>query len=78
VARYTFIVVDFHHLLLAGLPAHPEQLERQARRAYFANALQARQVIASLARGCGHARLPRLLERRELLLGQRQPFTFAQ
>src|SRR5262249_2191863 len=23
VARYTFIVVDLHHLLLAGLPAHP-------------------------------------------------------
>jgi hypothetical protein len=21
--RYTFIAVDFHHLLLAGLPAHP-------------------------------------------------------
>src|SRR5262245_18356051 len=24
VDRYTFIVVDFHHLLLAGLPAHFE------------------------------------------------------
>ena len=24
VVRYTFIVVDFHHLLLAGLPAHPK------------------------------------------------------
>jgi hypothetical protein len=24
VVRYTFIVVDFHHLLLAGLPAHSE------------------------------------------------------
>jgi hypothetical protein len=23
VARYTFIAVDLHHLLLAGLPAHP-------------------------------------------------------
>ena len=23
VGRYTFIVVDLHHLLLAGLPAHP-------------------------------------------------------
>jgi hypothetical protein len=23
VVRYTFIVVDLHHLLLAGLPAHP-------------------------------------------------------
>jgi hypothetical protein len=23
VVRYTFIVMDFHHLLLAGLPAHP-------------------------------------------------------
>src|SRR5260370_16772219 len=56
----------------------PEQLERQARRAYFANALQARQVIASLARGYRHARLPRLLERRELLGGQRQPFALAQ
>ena len=30
-------------------------------------ALQARQIIASLARGCRHARLPRLLQRRELL-----------
>ena len=24
VVRYTFIVMDFHHLLLAGLPAHPK------------------------------------------------------
>ena len=24
VVRYTFIAVDSHHLLLAGLPAHPE------------------------------------------------------
>jgi hypothetical protein len=23
VVRYSFIAVDFHHLLLAGLPAHP-------------------------------------------------------
>jgi hypothetical protein len=23
VVRYTFIAVDLHHLLLAGLPAHP-------------------------------------------------------
>ena len=23
VVRYTFTVVDLHHLLLAGLPAHP-------------------------------------------------------
>ncbi|SIT38809.1 hypothetical protein BN2475_170070 [Paraburkholderia ribeironis] len=23
VVRYAFIVMDFHHLLLAGLPAHP-------------------------------------------------------
>ena len=23
VVRYSFIVVDLHHLLLAGLPAHP-------------------------------------------------------
>jgi hypothetical protein len=23
VARYSFIAVDLHHLLLAGLPAHP-------------------------------------------------------
>jgi hypothetical protein len=23
VVRYTFAVVDLHHLLLAGLPAHP-------------------------------------------------------
>lgn len=23
VARYTFIAVDLHHVLLAGLPAHP-------------------------------------------------------
>jgi hypothetical protein len=23
VVRYSFIVMDFHHLLLAGLPAHP-------------------------------------------------------
>src|SRR5258708_97483 len=61
---------------VAELP--PEQFERQARRAYFANALQARQVIASLARGCRHTRLPRLLERRELLLRQRQPFALAQ
>jgi hypothetical protein len=26
VVRYTFIVVDFHHLLLAGLPAHPDDV----------------------------------------------------
>ena len=26
VARYSFIVVDLHHLLLAGLPAHSEQV----------------------------------------------------
>jgi len=25
VVRYSFIVVDLHHLLLAGLPAHPCQ-----------------------------------------------------
>jgi hypothetical protein len=25
VDRYSFIAVDFHHLLLAGLPAHTEQ-----------------------------------------------------
>jgi hypothetical protein len=24
VVRYTFIAMDFHHLLLAGLPAHPK------------------------------------------------------
>jgi hypothetical protein len=24
VVRYTFIAKDFHHLLLAGLPAHPK------------------------------------------------------
>src|ERR1700686_4851784 len=61
---------------VAELP--PEQLQREARRAYFANPLQARQVIASLARGCRHARLARLLECGELLLRQCQPFTFAQ
>ncbi|MEM5387264.1 hypothetical protein VSR68_27210, partial [Paraburkholderia phymatum] len=26
VVRYTFIVMDFHHLLLAGLPAHHDDL----------------------------------------------------
>ena len=26
VDRYSFIVVDLHHLLLAGLPAHSEQV----------------------------------------------------
>jgi len=25
VGRYSFIVVDFHHLLLAGLPAHVDK-----------------------------------------------------
>jgi hypothetical protein len=25
VVRYSFIVMDFHHLLLAGLPAHAKQ-----------------------------------------------------
>ena len=55
----------------------PEQLQRQARRAYFANPLQARQVITSLARGRRYAGLPRLLKRRELLPDQRQPFTLA-
>ena len=24
VVRYTFIAMDFHHLILAGLPAHPK------------------------------------------------------
>jgi len=24
VVRYTFIAMDFHHLFLAGLPAHPK------------------------------------------------------
>jgi hypothetical protein len=28
VARYTFIAVDLHHFLLAGLPAHPETISR--------------------------------------------------
>src|SRR5713101_151578 len=65
-----------HLAPVAELP--PEQFEREARRAYFANPLQAGQVIASLARGCRQARLPRLLQRRELLLGQRQPFALAQ
>ena len=26
VVRYTFIAVDFHHLHLAGLPAHPDEV----------------------------------------------------
>jgi hypothetical protein len=25
VTRYIFIVADYHHLLLAGLPAHPKK-----------------------------------------------------
>ncbi|MEX3968935.1 hypothetical protein AB4Y42_43810, partial [Paraburkholderia sp. EG286B] len=29
VVRYTFIVMDFHHLLLTGLPAHPPPLYRR-------------------------------------------------
>src|SRR5258708_27182552 len=65
-----------HLAPVAELP--PEQLEREARRAHLANPLQARQVIASLARGSRQARLPRLLECRELLLGQCQPFALAQ
>ena len=28
VARYTFIAVDLHHFLLAGLPAHPCNIPR--------------------------------------------------
>jgi hypothetical protein len=28
VVRYTFIAVDFHHLHLAGLPAHPDHVFR--------------------------------------------------
>src|SRR5215216_7342895 len=28
VARYTFIAVDLHHFLLAGLPAHPKTISR--------------------------------------------------
>ena len=27
VGRYSFIVVDFHHLLLAGLPAHSHSMQ---------------------------------------------------
>jgi hypothetical protein len=30
VDRYSFIVMDLHHLLLAGLPAHSRQLSRPA------------------------------------------------
>src|SRR5262245_20034983 len=32
VVRYTFIVVDLHHLLLAGLPAHLRENSRSVRR----------------------------------------------
>src|SRR6202163_4734087 len=37
VVRYSFIVVDLHHLLLAGLPAHPckNSLEPKTRRIFF-------------------------------------------
>jgi hypothetical protein len=31
VVRYTFAAVDLHHLLLAGLPAHPWEIVRQGR-----------------------------------------------
>jgi len=41
VVRYTFIVVDLHHLLLAGLPAH-----------LCENALL-RVIVAALILGCG-------------------------
>ena len=30
VVRYSFIVVDFHHLLLAGLPAHSGRIPIRA------------------------------------------------
>jgi hypothetical protein len=30
--RYTFIAVDFHHLLLAGLPAHLRKRSHRLRR----------------------------------------------
>jgi hypothetical protein len=29
VVRYTFIVMDSHHLLLAGLPAHPTPFSKE-------------------------------------------------
>src|ERR1700720_2597683 len=65
-----------HLAPVAELP--PEQFEREARRAHFANPLQARQVIASLARGCRQAGLAGLLACREVLLPPRQPFALAQ
>src|SRR6202795_5288664 len=64
--------------LAPGAELPPEHLQREARRTHLADALQARQVLAALARGRRHARLARLLQRGELLLRQCQPLALAQ
>jgi hypothetical protein len=61
---------------VAELPS--EQLEREARPAYWPDSLQPLELIDSLARGRRQTRLPRLLKYRELLLDERQSLTLAQ
>src|SRR5579862_1525106 len=54
--RYSFIAVDFHHLLLAGLPAHPTPFSAFSRRRRMdgrlpqARALLQRSVLVAIVR----------------------------
>src|SRR6202040_3562876 len=54
VVRYSFTVVDLHHLLLAGLPAHlcKNSKNRKTTRIIFRNRLQPKKSSEVSAAGC--------------------------
>ncbi|RVO34162.1 hypothetical protein CN098_06825, partial [Sinorhizobium meliloti] len=65
VGCYSFIVTDFHHLLLAGLPAHCHSAPSRNRpqlacgKATRSRLCQEGSTIHRATRSLGHHRLPR-------------------
>jgi hypothetical protein len=68
VDRYTFTVVDFHHRLLAGLPAHPNKRMASNRRAKCPQTRYPDPKPATLHETGASPRLLKSLARVELLI----------